>query len=147
MILPIKSFYNSSLEHKIKVTNGKLSIIEVYKLTTPSQFLYHDFINVIKNVLRIKNCANCGKYFVLFSGHSIEYCDNIPNGVTKPRSTIDSARLYAKNVKDDPILEHYTRSYKTHFPRKRAGYLTVKGFLAHQREWYHKPTIERVTPK
>ena len=90
---------------------------------------------MIKNGLRIKNCANCGKYFVLFSEHPIEYCDNIPNDETKPCSNaIGSKRLYAKSVKDDPTFEDYTRSYKTHFLRKRAGYLHTKQFKAWAKE-------------
>lgn len=133
-IIDRNSYNNFSLEHKIAVIDGIPSLIEIYNLTTPTQFLYHDFINLVKNGLRIKKCANCGKLFVVFSGHSIEYCDNIPEGETKPCSVIGSARLYTKKVKEDPILEHYTRSYKTHFSRKRAGYLTPEQFKAWSKE-------------
>jgi hypothetical protein len=132
----IESSYSShfSLEHKIIMVNGIPVLNEVYTITTPTQYLYHDFINLIKNGLRIKKCANCGMYFVLFSGHSIEYCDNIPEGETKPCSVIGSARLYAKKLKDDPILENYTRSYKTHYSRIKAGYLTEEQFKIWSKE-------------
>jgi hypothetical protein len=39
-----------------------------------------------------------------------------------------------KSVKDDPIFEDYTHSYKTHFSRKRAGYLHTKQFKAWAKE-------------
>ena len=110
--------------------DGKPALVEVYNLTTPAQFLYQEFIALIKYGLRVKTCANCGRYFVRFSGHSIEYCNNIPEGETKPCILIGSARNYVKKLKADPVLEQYTRSYKTHFSRKRAGYLTAEQFKA-----------------
>lgn len=133
-IIDRSSYNHFSLEHKIALIDGTPSLIEIYNLTTPTQFLYHDFINLVKNSLRIKKCANCGKLFIVFSGHSIEYCDNIPSGETKPCSVIGSARLYTKKVKQDPILEHYTRSYKTHYSRIKAGNMTAEEFKTSSKE-------------
>ena len=123
-----------SVEHKIGLLNKKPVLTEVYDINTPIQFLYHEFIALVKNNLRIKECANCGKYFVVFSGHSLEYCDNTPEGETKPCNVIGPNRVYARKLKDDPILEHYTRSYKTHFARKRSGHLTDDQFKKWSKE-------------
>ena len=72
--------------------------------------------------------------FVVFSGHTLEYCDNIPEGETKPCSVIGSARQYNKKLKSDPILEVYTRSYKTHYSRIRAGHMTADLFKSWSKE-------------
>jgi hypothetical protein len=132
----IDSFFNGkfSLEHRIQIMNKNPVLIDVYDIETLSQFLYQEFIQLLKHNLKIKVCANCGRLFIVFSGHSLEYCDNIPTGETKPCSLIGSARLYVKNLKKDPILENYTRTYKTHYSRINAGHITHDEFKAWSKE-------------
>jgi hypothetical protein len=97
-----------------------VNIAEVYNIKTLGMYAYIDLFKTLKpeNTI-IRKCKNCGKYFLVNSGRNIEYCDNIPEGETRPCSEIGSLRAYAEKVKGDPLLTLYNRAYKTHYARRK----------------------------
>ena len=58
----------------------------------------------------------------------MDYCDEIPEGETKPCSVIGSSRQFTASLKDDPIKQTYTRVYKKYVARRRMKTITEGQF-------------------
>lgn len=117
-----------SLFYEIVEDNGNLSLLQCFEFVTLPQFVYHEFMKMVSLNLSVQKCKNCGEYFVIFGERILEYCGNIPKGQSKPCSVIGPAKLYGQKVKNDPILEIYTRAYKKYVARKRSGIISADEF-------------------
>lgn len=102
------------VEHEGKYTIQKSE--DIFRIGT---FLYMEFFEMLQFGNYIKKCKNCGKYFLVTSGHDVEYCDNTLEGETRPCSEIGAVRSYVQKVKGDPLLALYNRAYKTHYARRK----------------------------
>ena len=60
----------------------------------------------------------------------MDYCDEIPEGESKPCSVIGSSRQFTASLKDDLIKQTYTRVYKKYVARRRAQAITDAQFAA-----------------
>ena len=85
-------------------------------------------MNMIMQGHSIRKCKNCGKYFVQYGDRVVEYCDEIPEGETKPCNVIGSSRQFTASLKDDPIKQTYTRVYKKYVARRRLKTVTEGQF-------------------
>lgn len=81
-------------------------------------FLYDELFEGLQTGLLPKRCKNCGRYFLLSSGYSTDFCENIaPNETTKTCRDIGARKKYDDKVKNDPIWLAYQRAYKAHYAR------------------------------
>jgi hypothetical protein len=119
-----------SVTYEIVEDNGSLSLLQSFDFATLPQFIYQEFMKMVSLNLYVRHCKNCGKYFVIYGERMLEYCGNIPEGETKSCSIIGPARLYGQRVKNDPILEIYTRAYKKYVARRRSGTISPDEFKA-----------------
>lgn len=110
--------------------NDGLSLLQCLDFKTLPQYIYHEFMKMISFNMHVRHCKNCGKFFVIYGERVVEYCGNIPEGEQKPCSVIGPSRLYEKRLKDDPILEIYTRAYKKYVARRRSGSVSTDEFKA-----------------
>lgn len=139
-----------SLLYEISGDDDNPVLLECFDFTTLPQFIYHEFMKMISLNLYVRKCKNCNKYFVIYGERILEYCSNIPTGETKPCSIVGPARLYEKRVKNDPILEIYTRAYKKYVARKRSGTITpeeFKSWTVKARELREKAYSENTSPE
>lgn len=111
-----------------KIKSSSLRIEKHTLLSDPYTSCYLEFMKLLESDINIKKCKNCNKLFVVAEGYNVEYCNRIPNGESKTCREIGAVRNYAKKVKNDPVLETYNRSYKTHFARIRYGKMTQEEF-------------------
>lgn len=95
---------------------------------------YALFIQLINKNIKIKQCAYCHNYFILWDGYNSVYCNNIPVGETKTCQQIGATRKYINKVKNDPLYNAYNKAYQTHFGRKRNGKIDDKEFQS----WTHE---------
>jgi len=124
------SFPPLSLTYEIAGDDENQLLLPCFDFASLPQYLYHEFMKMVAGNLYVRRCKNCGQYFVIYGERILEYCNNIPQGSTKPCSAIGPSKLYNQKVKDDPILEVYTRAYKKYVARKRSGSLSEKDFKA-----------------
>lgn len=139
-----------SLLYEISGDDDNPVLLECFDFTTLPQFIYHEFMKMISLNLHVRKCKNCNKYFVIYGERILEYCSNIPEGETKPCSIVGPARLYEKKVKNDPILEIYTRAYKKYVARKRSGSITpeeFKSWTVKAKELREKAYSENTSPE
>lgn len=94
-------------------------------------FMFAEFSDLLRGKLAIKKCINCGRFFVMNSHYSTDYCNNTaPGETTKTCREIGAQNTYREKVKQDPILLAYQRAYKTHYARITSGKLSKAQFLS-----------------
>lgn len=134
-IIPLLSNSHSrfpplSLTYEFAAKDDHTTLLPCYDFVSLPQYIYHEFMKLVSANLYLRRCKNCGKYFVIYGERILEYCNNIPPDGAKPCSAIGPTRIYNQKVKEDPILEVYTRAYKKYVARKRAGSISEKEFKA-----------------
>ena len=112
----------------ITLPNGSIQIAPVVSINNVAQLMYHEIMNMIMQGHSIRKCKNCGKYFVQYGDRMVDYCDEIPEGETKPCNVIGSSRQFTASLKDDPIKQTYTRVYKKYVARRRLKTVTEGQF-------------------
>ena len=115
----------------LTLSDGTVKIAPVVSINNIAQLMYHEIMNMIMQGHSIRKCKNCGKYFVQYGDRIVDYCDEIPEGETKPCSVIGSSRQFTASLKDDPIKQTYTRVYKKYVARRRLKTITEGQFT----EW------------
>lgn len=115
----------------LTLSDGTVKIAPVVSTNNVAQLMYHEIMNMIMQGHSIRRCKNCGKYFVQYGERIVDYCDEIPEGETKPCSMIGSSRQFTASLKDDPIKQTYTRVYKKYVARRRLKTITEGQFA----EW------------
>lgn len=100
--------------------------------------LYLEFSEIVNRQIRIKNCKNCFRMF-LPQKSNVDYCSRIYTADGKSCQDVGYTQTFARSVKNDELLQAYTRAYKAHYarmskPRKRAGNLSREDF----EKWYHE---------
>ncbi|MEA5084657.1 MAG: DUF6076 domain-containing protein [Lachnospiraceae bacterium] len=94
-------------------------------------FLHLDFFRGLMNGHCPRQCHNCGKYFLLLSGHNTCYCANVaPNqkkeGDTKTCRDIGAhIKETQKKEKRTPAQQEYEKVYNRLKTRKNRGKLSV----------------------
>ena len=139
-----------SLMYEFVGDDDQLSLLQCFDFGTLPQYIYHETMKMISANLYIRECKNCGKYFVIYGERILEYCNNVPSGETKPCSVIGPLRRYGQKVKTDPILEIYTRAYKKYVARKRSGTITsaeFKDWTVKSRKLRDKAYKENISPE
>lgn len=95
-------------------------------------FLDAEFTDIFRGRLLIKKCLYCGKHFIMNAKYNIDYCDNIAPGESKRTCRdVSAQKIYAKKVKNNPILLAFQRSYKAKYARVSKGLLSKREFF----EW------------
>ena len=94
-------------EEQLKIihSDGKeFSIMNYCIIEDLSEFLYFEFMQMMKSGRQIKICKNCGRYFVLKDKRKREYCDRIFEG-DKTCKEIGAAIKFKKSLGDenDPL--------------------------------------------
>ena len=112
----------------VTLQDGTVKIAPVVSINNIAQLMYHELMNMIMQGHSIRKCKNCGKYFVQYGDRVVDYCDEIPEGETKPCSVIGSSRQFTASLKDDPIKQTYTRVYKKYVARRRMKTITEGQF-------------------
>ena len=112
----------------LTLSDGTVKIAPVVSINNIAQLMYHEIMNMIMQGHSIRRCKNCGKYFVQYGDRIVDYCDEIPEGETKPCSVIGSSRQFTASLKDDPIKQTYTRVYKKYVARRRLKTITEGQF-------------------
>ena len=112
----------------ITLSDGSIQIAPVVSSNNVAQLMYHELMNMIMQGHSIRKCKNCGKYFVQYGDRVVDYCDEIPEGETKPCNVIGSSRQFTASLKDDPIKQTYTRVYKKYVARRRMKTVTEGQF-------------------
>lgn len=106
-------------------------IAERIVFTSIGAFLHLDFFRALMNGHCPRRCHNCGKYFLLLSGHNTCYCSNIaPNqknvGDTKTCRDIGAhIKETQKKEKRTPAQQEYDKVYNRLKTRKNRGKLSV----------------------
>lgn len=117
-----------SITYRVAPQGNGFNVVESYDTKYSEAFVQIDLFKALQAGRSIQPCKNCGKYFVATSGHNLEYCNEIPDGETRPCSEIGPIRAYAAKVKGDPLLSLYNRAYKTHYARRKKNKMTNTEF-------------------
>lgn len=97
--------------------------------------LYLEFSEILRHKIRVKVCKNCQRLFIPQKSN-VDYCTRI-YADRKTCQDVGYSQTFARSVKNDELLQAYTRAYKAHYarmtkPRKRAENLSREDFEA----WY-----------
>lgn len=130
-LLSTKSLYSRM---KFAYLN-KILVID-YFLLGLEECLCVELFEMIRRNLMIKICKNCGRAFVPKKSN-VDYCYRIYTADGKTCQDVGYTQTFAKSVKNDDLLQAYTRAYKAHYarmtkPRKKAENMTREAFET----WY-----------
>lgn len=113
-------------------------IFEDCFVSTFEECLFIELMEIIRQHTRFKTCKNCGRLFIP-KRSNMDYCSRIYTRDGKTCAEVGYSQTFAKSVKNDKLLQAYTRAYKAHYarmtkPRKKAANMTREAFEAWQRE-------------
>lgn len=103
--------------------------------------LYIELSEMLRRHKILKYCKNCGRLFIAPKGN-VDYCQRIFTSDGKTCAQVGYAQTFAKSVRNDELLQAYTRAYKAHYarmtkPRKRAANMTRDDFES----WYKEAKL------
>lgn len=109
-----------------------------YFVSSLEECLFLEFTEILKRRIVFKTCKNCGRLFVPRRSN-MDYCPRIYTSDGKSCAEVGYTQTFARNVKNDELLQAYTRAYKAHYarmtkPRKKAANMTREAFEA----WYQE---------
>lgn len=106
------------------VKDKEIDILELYTSGDIVAICYVEIKEMIANSTIVKKCQRCGLYFIPTKRIDEEYCDRtvkiLPNGTKKTCKDVGPTEKYLDNLKNDPILEAYKRTYKSMHARLKA---------------------------
>lgn len=94
-----------------------------------------DLVNIISNKIQIKQCANCGRFFIPSKRSDEIYCDRI-NKNGKTCKDIG----YSKKIKEDPFKNIFTTARKTQHARIR-----YNKHIKDYKEKHYEPWLQAAT--
>lgn len=102
---------------------GKVFIAEKATFNSLTDFLRTEFYRGLAKGNAPRRCHNCGRYFLLTSGHNIFYCNNIAPGETDRTCRKVGAHRKESQGKENhtPAQKEYDRTYNRLKARKRRG--------------------------
>ena len=124
----------------ISVTHGVLEIEDgrgnkrqrLWEITEHDgigSFLYSELFGGLQSGFLPKRCHNCGRYFLLTSGYTPDFCDELAPGETeKTCRDIGARKKYDEKIKNDPIWLAYQRAYKARYGRVSKKKITKAEF-------------------
>ncbi len=113
-------------------------VVEDCFVSSFEECLFIELMEIIRQHTRFKTCKNCGRLFIP-KRSNMDYCSRIFTHDGKTCAEVGYSQTFAKSVKNDKLLQAYTRAYKAHYarmtkPRKKTANMTRDAFEAWQRE-------------
>ena len=118
---PFQTFYGA-------VRPGEIA--ELYEINSIKDLLRFEFIKMTQHDIFIKQCKNCGRFFIPRRRMDAEYCDRAFGDNGRKCSEIGATLRYEKKVAGNPILEAHKKAYRRFNSRTRAGKMTQTEFMA-----------------
>lgn len=106
----------------VKNSNADLSI--GYECSTVYDALCLEFYKMLELNIMVKQCKNCGKYFVVKGKYDNDYCSRIPNGGTQTCQKIGAMANFKDKVSDNKPYQLFQQYYKRYHARMKVG--TIK---------------------
>ena len=130
---PINTFItdnNSLYNSKFTVFYAKEndSLTEMYELSTITDILRIDIMQMVKNNTELKICRHCNLPFIPKGRADSAYCDRIANGETKPCNEIGALNIFKSNHENDEIFKAYQKAYRRMDSRKRMKTISPEEF-------------------
>lgn len=121
---------NSLFNSKFSVfyTKENDSLTEMYELSTITDILRFDIMQMVKNSTELKICRHCNLPFIPKGRADSAYCDRIANGETKPCNEIGALNVFKSNHKNDEIFKAYQKAYRRMDSRKRTKTISPEEF-------------------
>lgn len=133
------------LEYVPYENQGEFTLAERMVITQIGDFLRAEFFRAIKQGNAPRRCHNCGKYFLLTSGHNICYCNNIaPDQTEFTCRRIGTHRKRSRHIGQTPIQTEYSITYNRLKTRKFRGKIsTAEWNIAVAKAQEIKDAVER----
>lgn len=104
------------------------SLTEMYELSTITDILRFDIMQMVKNNTELKICRHCNLPFISKGRADSAYCDRIANGETKPCNEIGALNVFKSNHANDEIFKAYQKAYRRMDSRKRMKTISPEEF-------------------
>lgn len=104
------------------------SLTEMYELSTITDILRFDIMQMVKNSTELKICRHCNLPFIPKGRSDSAYCDRIANGETKPCNEIGALNVFKSNHENDEIFKAYQKAYRRMDSRKRMKTISPEEF-------------------
>ena len=106
------------------------SLTEMYELSTITDILRFDIMQMVKNNTELKICRHCNLPFIPKGRADSAYCDRIANSEVKPCNEIGALNVFKSNHENDEIFKAYQKAYRRMDSRKRMKTISPEEFKA-----------------
>ena len=104
--------------------------------TVPQIVKTHSFAAVILNEFRkltcqiigMRKCKRCGKYFIMKGNYDTNYCDRIAESETRNSQELAAQENYKKKMADNAAIPLYQKYYKRYAARVRVRQIKEYNF-------------------
>lgn len=137
---------NSSFFKKMRKSfdNHPFEIIDGFSCENPLQLATLELMQMIKMDMKVRRCANCGRFFIVKRENSSRYCTRTPEGGDRTCKGIGATKDWNQNKKDDKLLSSYTRAYNRKYARKsKQGFIPEEERRINFKEWVKQATLIR----
>lgn len=113
----------------ISVLHSEPTYIEHVSVPNFQSFLFYEFNKIIQLDIPIKQCENCGFYFVPKGRPDSLYCDNIYSDSGKTCREIGAANVYKEKINENDVHRIFSRYYKKMYARQTNKKISKEDFL------------------
>lgn len=113
------------VEH-VKRSNATLSV--GYECSTIYDALNLEFYKMLEMNISVKQCKNCGKYFIVKGKYDNDYCTRRPNGGTQTCQKIAAMASFKDKVSENAPYQIFQKYYKRYHARMKAGTIKEQEF-------------------
>ena len=100
-----------------KIHSSNLEVLDLAYCDTPFDILAFELREFFIKDIKVKCCANCGKFFIPTGKYNTDCCDRIPDGQKYSCKKIMAQKRRRERLNTNPIIREYERAYKRNYAR------------------------------
>lgn len=100
-----------------KIHSSNLEVLDLAYCDTPFDILAFELREFFIKDIKVKCCANCGKFFIPTGKYNTDCCDRIPDGQKYSCKKIMVQKRRRERLNTNPIIREYDRAYKRNYAR------------------------------
>ena len=113
---------------------GEKQLTEVLYPQSMYDLIVFSVRKCVQELIMMRTCKNCGRYFALTVHGSTEYCSRVFDSRGRTCKEVGAMRQYVQSHAQDELLKIYRREYKRRFAWIRAGKISQEAFSAWSKE-------------
>ena len=104
------------------------TVPQIVKTHSLAAVILNKFRKLTCQIIGMRKCKRCGKYFIMKGNYDTNYCDRIAEGETRNSQELAAQENYKKKMADNAAIPLYQKYYKRYAARVRVRQIKEHNF-------------------